>query len=408
MKFIFNNIYLLFLAFTVTSSNLLRERFSSYSELDHLSHLNNCDNIIHDFSTNFHTPYTKDVIMAHRGFWGYYPEHSIRGFELAYFMGAHYLETDVNLTKDKKLIIFHDPILDETTDIAEHPEFQNRKRNQTIDGIFFENKFFVSDFTYDELLTLYVKQRNPSRPQLYNKEFKILLIEELIEMALKYNRFHNKTTGIFIEPKCPEYYEERLHTNINEVLEGILRKYELTDKNSEKFKLCPIVIQSFEYESLVYFKEKANLPQIALMSWRKFYNIKDLQKVSDGLGPDVDFILYNRIDDLFYFNGTNYRNEESFRNEVVGKKFHESLESLGERIMNSEQNKFLCYASSLGLIVYPWNINNDNPRFYTDPVIEYAKLSSLGVSGFFSDFCDTAMMATKYSKDLINKKRLNY
>jgi len=403
MKHFLNYFYLLFFTYVLSSPNFLKERFLSSLEINHLSHINNCNHIVNHFHNNFHTPYTKDVVMAHRGFWGFYPEHSKRGFELAYFMGAHYLETDVNLTKDKKLIIFHDPILDETTDIGDHPEFSNRKRNQTIDGTYFENKYFVSDFTYDELLTLYVKQRNPIRPQMYNKEFKILLIENLIEMVLGYNRVYNKTTGIFIEPKCPEYYQEILNTNINEILEGILRKYDLTDKNSEKYKMCPIVIQSFEYESLVYFKEKANLPQIALMSWRKFYNLKDLQKVSDGLGPDVDFILYERIDDIFYFNGTNYRNEDIFRNEIVGKKFYESMESLGERIMNSQENKFLCYASSLGLIVYPWNINNDNPRFYSDPVIEYAKLSSLGVSGFFSDFCDTAMMATKHSNVLIKK-----
>ncbi len=57
--------------------------------------------------------------MAQRGLFGLYPEHFIKGFESAYFMGANYVETDVNLTKDKKLIIFHDPYLDYTIDIEE-------------------------------------------------------------------------------------------------------------------------------------------------------------------------------------------------------------------------------------------------------------------------------------------------
>ena len=174
----------------IKASSPFRYKSSFNSETDRLFKINNlhsCDSMLKNIPINYPTEFTKDVIMAHRGLWGFYPEHSIRGFELAYFMGAHYLETDVNLTKDKKLIIFHDPYLDDTTDIADHTTFHDRKRNETIDGIYLENKFFVSDFTYDELLTLYTKQRNLLRPQIYNKEFKILLIEDLIEMVLKYN-----------------------------------------------------------------------------------------------------------------------------------------------------------------------------------------------------------------------------
>lgn len=338
-------------------------------------------------------------VMAHRGFWGYYPEHSLKGFELAYFMGSNYLETDINVTKDGKLIIHHDAYLDDSTNINEISEYNSRRRNVTIDGVTYLNKHFVSDFTYDELKQLYLIQRKPQRPQIYNKEFRILLIEELIEMTIALNQKNNRTIGIYIEPKVPQYYTKE-GISINHLLEELLRKYNLLDQNSKEFRECPIVIQSFEYETLVHFKERANLPIIALMKWSSFYNIEKLAKVSDGVGVNVDFILYERIDDLLYVNGTYYENLVEYASAIV-KPFTESVQDLGKRIMSMERNMFVQYAASLGLTVQVWDLNNDAPKFSYDPAIEFIKLYSLGVSAFFSDFCDTALFSLRHSKLIV-------
>lgn len=48
--------------------------------------------------------------------------------------GADFIETDILSSKDGVLICFHDVTLDETTDIAEHKEFANRKRTYDIQG----------------------------------------------------------------------------------------------------------------------------------------------------------------------------------------------------------------------------------------------------------------------------------
>lgn len=48
--------------------------------------------------------------------------------------GADFIETDISSTKDGVLICFHDVTLDETTDIAEHKEFRNRKRTYEVQG----------------------------------------------------------------------------------------------------------------------------------------------------------------------------------------------------------------------------------------------------------------------------------
>lgn len=49
--------------------------------------------------------------------------------------GADFIETDILSSKDGVLICFHDVTLDETTDIAKHNEFTNRKRTYDVQGV---------------------------------------------------------------------------------------------------------------------------------------------------------------------------------------------------------------------------------------------------------------------------------
>lgn len=55
------------------------------------------------------------MIYAHRGASGYAPENSLRAFELAADMNADGVELDVQLTKDGKLVVFHDETLNRVT-----------------------------------------------------------------------------------------------------------------------------------------------------------------------------------------------------------------------------------------------------------------------------------------------------
>lgn len=49
--------------------------------------------------------------------------------------GADFIETDILSSKDGVLICFHDVTLDETTDIAKHKEFADRKRTYDVQGV---------------------------------------------------------------------------------------------------------------------------------------------------------------------------------------------------------------------------------------------------------------------------------
>src|SRR3954470_3104093 len=72
------------------------------------------------------------LILGHRGAAGYRPEHTLASYDLAIQMGANYIEPDIVATKDGVLIARHEPNITDTTNVAVHPEFANRKTTKTI------------------------------------------------------------------------------------------------------------------------------------------------------------------------------------------------------------------------------------------------------------------------------------
>ncbi|BBH04017.1 PLC-like phosphodiesterases superfamily protein [Prunus dulcis] len=123
--------------------------------------------------------------IAHRGSNGEIPEETAAAYMRAIEEGADFIETDILSSKDGVLICFHDVTLDETTDVAEHKEFSNRKRTYEVQGV-----NTTVDFTLEELKSLRVKQRYPFRDQQYN---------EFIAIALDAPR----VVGIYPEIKNP-------------------------------------------------------------------------------------------------------------------------------------------------------------------------------------------------------------
>ena len=63
-------------------------------------------------------------VVAHRGDSAHFPENTLHAFESAYAMGVDVIETDVHLSKDGEVVIWHDPTLDRNTNgsgmIEEH------------------------------------------------------------------------------------------------------------------------------------------------------------------------------------------------------------------------------------------------------------------------------------------------
>ena len=56
------------------------------------------------------------INYAHRGASSYFPENTLSSFSAGLEMGANGLETDVHMTRDGVLVLFHDDTLDRVTD----------------------------------------------------------------------------------------------------------------------------------------------------------------------------------------------------------------------------------------------------------------------------------------------------
>jgi glycerophosphoryl diester phosphodiesterase len=54
-------------------------------------------------------------VFAHRGFSGKYPENTRLAFDQAHELGVDGFELDIQLTRDQKIVIFHDQTLERTT-----------------------------------------------------------------------------------------------------------------------------------------------------------------------------------------------------------------------------------------------------------------------------------------------------
>ena len=54
-------------------------------------------------------------VIGHRGASGHAPENTMAAFRLAADFGAGYIETDLQLTRDRRLILLHDDKLQRTT-----------------------------------------------------------------------------------------------------------------------------------------------------------------------------------------------------------------------------------------------------------------------------------------------------
>lgn len=73
-------------------------------------------------------------IFAHRGAMAYRPQNTLPAFELAWSMGAHGVELDVQCTHDGEVVVFHDDTLDKLTNGTGRIRDYNAAELMTLDA----------------------------------------------------------------------------------------------------------------------------------------------------------------------------------------------------------------------------------------------------------------------------------
>src|SRR6185295_5898030 len=108
------------------------------------------------------------------------------------------VEPDLVSTRDGVLVARHENEIGGTTDVADHPEFANRRTTKTIDGVAITG-WFTEDFTLAELKTLRAKERIPDirqRNTIYNGRFEVPTFQEVIDLSLRLSNELHRTVGI--------------------------------------------------------------------------------------------------------------------------------------------------------------------------------------------------------------------
>ncbi len=308
------------------------------------------------------------IVIAHRGASGYLPEHTIAAKAMAYAMGVDYIEQDVVMTRDGQLVVLHDHFLDRVTDVQE--KFPDRKRK--------DGRYYVIDFTLDEVRTLDVSERYridddgvktavfKDRFPLGKSRFKVHTFAEEIELIQGLNKSTGGDIGIYPEAKSPGFHLKEGKDLSRAILET-LKRYGYTKKTSKVF------FQTFEIKELKRVHDELlpmlnmDIRLVQLMGGEDAYKdiitkegISQLATYADGIGPSM-FMITATED-----SGKTYKITDLVKN-----------------------------AHEAGMVVHPYTFRQEKaaiPEFAGDyeGLLELF-LNQIGVDGVFSDFPDRTL-----------------
>ena len=310
------------------------------------------------------------TVIAHRGAPGYLPEHSLEGVAMAHGWGVDFIEPDLVVTKDNRLVVLHDTHIDTTTNVAKI--FPHKKRK--------DGRYYAVDFTLKELKKLKLNERIdlktgkrvfPNRFPLDHSKFEIPTVEEFIELIQGLNHTTGKNIGIYPELKSPEFHKKE-GKDIAKLFVTVLNKYGYNKKDAN------IYVQCFYYPTLVRLRNELGVkaPLILLIaenSWAestldyKYYQtpegIKEISSVVNGIGPYLMQVI-------------SYRNQ------------------------HPEDSGLVSLAHKYNLKVHPYTHRSDQlpPGFNSDEKLLKFIFDQLQVDGIFSDFADK-VINLKYRKN---------
>lgn len=202
------------------------------------------------------------LLLAHRGFSGEYPENSPLAFQMAVEKtGADGFESDVHLTRDGRLVIFHDDLV-------------NRTSNGT---------GYVRDHTYEEMRALDIGAwKSPAFAGQH-----IWTLEELLDFCTETHMRLN------LELKNSKVFYPGLERR---VIDEIVRR-----KMQEQ-----VFVSSFNHVSMQRFKELCPEIETGLLYGDPLWDMENYLSISnaDNIHPRFELLRYQpELAELFHGRG---------------------------------------------------------------------------------------------------------
>lgn len=193
-----------------------------------------------------HAPRPRPLVIAHRGASGYRPEHSAAAVRLGFAQGADAVEPDLIASSDGVLVIRHENELSGTTDVADRPEFADRRVTRLVDGVE-RTGWFTEDMTWAEIRTLRCRERIPAvRPAsaAHDDEETVLSLPDLLRIVDQESARHGRPLGMVAEIKHSTHFAA-LGLPLDELLARDLREHGWAADASR------LTIESFERDVLL-------------------------------------------------------------------------------------------------------------------------------------------------------------
>jgi glycerophosphoryl diester phosphodiesterase len=294
------------------------------------------------------------------------------------------------------LIARHEPYLGgdhadtlgaDSTDVARHPQFANRKKTVVLDGMRLTG-WFAEDFTLAEIRTLRANERLPALRRWSSASdglHGIPTLADIVALVQRVEATTGRRVGLYMETKHPSY-----HAGIGLPLEDALVRT-LTETGFTDARR--VFIQSFEVGNLQRLDGLLEQAGLALPLVQLFSNS----------GKPWDFEVAGDArtwDDLATPTGLAFIATYA---DGIGPNKARVLRASGPA--SAEVTSLVDDAHALGLVVHPYTFRSENaflppelrkgedPSGLGDHASEYALFLATGIDGLFSDNPDHAVEA---------------
>ena len=316
-------------------------------------------------------------VIAHRGASGSRPEHTLESYRLGIDQGADFIEPDLVMTRDGVLVARHENEMSGTTDVADRPEFADRRTAKVVDGRQLTG-WFTEDFTLAELRTLRARERlGALRPQsaAHDGKYGLVTLREIIALVREESRARERPVGIVAELKHAAYF-----SNLGLPIEGaLLPLLAGIGRDDPFFVECfePGILRRLRTQTDVrlvqLIGEHGAPPDGAAVAYADMTSPAGLAEIApyaDVVGPAKALIVPQRSD------GT-----------------------------SGSPSRLVDDAHEAGLLVFPWTFRSENLFLpaqlrrgddfaaHGDSAAEYRQFFGLGVDAVFSDFPAEAVAA---------------
>lgn len=211
--------------------------------------------------------------QAHRGGRGLMPENTIPAMLDAIDRGVYTLELDLQVSKDKQVIVSHDPYFNEKITTTPDGKYLTKKESR---------KALLYEMTYPQIERYDVGVKtNPDFPLKKNIEAQIPLLSELIKETERYAKDKNRVMHYNIEIKTTKEGDGIQHPTVDEFVDlalDVIKAENISERT---------MIQSFDPRvlQLLYQKYPA-MTTSYLVNYREKKSVSELIE-SLGFTPNV-------------------------------------------------------------------------------------------------------------------------